>query len=274
MGIDAALFSAPPFIILNELPAAEGAAWSRIFNDALAETLQGQAGLTAWPWSRCRTRRPPPPSCAAPWPRLGLPRGGDPLQHQWRGAGRPPPGPLLGRRAGAGRADPHSPPLRGRRQPHEGVLPAEPGGQPPGYHAGRRPAGLGGVFDRFPGLKVCLSHAGGYFVAGWGGWITASASTARPAARAPGTPQQLPAPTCTLTPSPTPRPGCASWWRAWARSTWCWAPTCPLTWATRTRWPAVRGLGLDAAATGAIAGRERRPALPSLSSPVSQGEDS
>jgi aminocarboxymuconate-semialdehyde decarboxylase len=27
---------------------------------------------------------------------------------------------------------------------------------------------LGGVFERFPGLKVCLSHAGGYFLAGLG----------------------------------------------------------------------------------------------------------
>jgi aminocarboxymuconate-semialdehyde decarboxylase len=174
MGVTHALYSSPPFTILNELSPDVGAAWSAIFNNALADTIAGHAGA----YGLAMVPLQDPPAAAAELRRAVASLG-------FRGAEIP------SNINGVELDDPHLDPFYAAAQDLDAPILIHPH-----YVAGanrmkeyylRNLVGnpldttlaacrlvMGGVFDRFPGLKFCLSHAGGYFLAGLGrldhGW--------------------------------------------------------------------------------------------------------
>ena len=174
MGVEAALFSSPPFTILNELPAPEGVAWSRVFNDALADTLRGHPGM----YGLAMVPLQDPASAAAELRRAvtGLGFKGVEIPSNINGVELDSPG-LDGFYAAVEELDvpilihPHY--VAGGNRMKEYYLRNLVGNPLDTTLAADRLV-LGGVLDRFPRLKVCLSHAGGYFVAGLGrldhGW--------------------------------------------------------------------------------------------------------
>ena len=194
MGIDAALYSSPPFVILNELPAETGAAWSRIFNDALAATLQGQAGA----YGLAMVPLQDPPAAAAELRRAVRELG-------FRGVEIP--SNINGVELDDARLDPfwaaaqeldapvliHPHYVAGGNRMKEYYL-QEPDRQSPGHHAGRGAAGASAASLTVSrgSRSACRTPAATLWRA-WGAWTTATASTPRPAARASG----RPAATCT-----------------------------------------------------------------------------
>jgi aminocarboxymuconate-semialdehyde decarboxylase len=168
MGVDAALFSPPPFLLQYELPPAVGVRWARILNDSLSELLvgfRGMYGLATVPLQD--------PAAAA----VEVERAVTELR--FRGveiasnvAGIELDNPTLGVFYEAVQEldvpiliHPHY--VAGVARMRDYHL-RNLVGNPLDTSLAAARLILGGVLDRFPRLKVCLSHAGGYFLAGLG----------------------------------------------------------------------------------------------------------
>lgn len=190
MGVTHALYSSPPFTILNEYPADVGAAWSRIFNNALAATIAGHLGA----YGLAMVPLQDPPAAAAELRHAVSSHGfkgveipsnvngvelDDPRLDRFWSAAQELDAPIL--------IHPHY--VAGGNRMKEYYLRNLVGNPLDTTLAACRLV-LGGVFDRFPGLKVCLSHAGGYFLAGLGrldhGWRVSAQARSR-CARLPST---------------------------------------------------------------------------------------
>ncbi len=168
MGVEAALFSPPPFLLLYELPADAGMVWARILNDTLAETVAGTPGM----YGLATVALQDPAAAAEELKRAVGMLGMKGVEIASNIAGVELDNPALSPfYAVVQELDvpilihPHA--VAGADRMKEYYL-RNLVGNPLDTTLCATRLVLGGVFDRFPGLKVCLSHAGGYFLAGLG----------------------------------------------------------------------------------------------------------
>ena len=168
MGVEAAIFSPPPFLFLYELPPDAGAVWARILNDSLAETVAGTPGMHGL----ASVALQDPQGAVGELKRAIGTLGFKGVEIASNIAGVELDNPALSPFYAAVQeldvpilVHPHS--VAGADRMKEYYL-RNLVGNPLDTTLGATRLVLGGVFDRFPKLKVCLSHAGGYFLAGLG----------------------------------------------------------------------------------------------------------